>query len=321
MTTTIRRVLLALALLSPMAPLTAAEATFPGQNGKIAFVRAGDIYVVSPDGRTGLKRLTSTRNNSDPAWSADGRKITFSSRRTGNGDIYVMRSDGTGVTRVTRSTGEERRPTWSPDGQWLLFDAAEGVVRQRGISPFNGRSTLLPGYYCNPEDDRDCHGNHSARYSPDGRYIAYVYYDTGPYSIFGSGIRIVDSQTMSDVSFDFYCNSTTIDDPQWGPGGRNLLYGENVDDSEAAYCPHREGRPQQPVTDFTNYVRQISLTDHSEITVGADVENGTWSPRLGRQVLLETSFPRTDVLLAQSDGLQSRVLLTNAAQPDWQPVR
>ena len=41
-------VLIVLALM--LALPAAAQATFPGENGKIAFVRGGDIWTMNPDG-------------------------------------------------------------------------------------------------------------------------------------------------------------------------------------------------------------------------------------------------------------------------------
>ena len=49
--------------------------------------------------------LTDARfNDYFPAWSPDGRKIAFTSNRTGDkghGDIYVMDADGSGSIRIT----------------------------------------------------------------------------------------------------------------------------------------------------------------------------------------------------------------------------
>jgi hypothetical protein len=63
----------------------------------LAFVRKGDVYIVSRDGR-GLKRLT-RRGGSDPAWSPNGRWIAF----IRNGDLYVVRPNGQDRRRVLDS--------------------------------------------------------------------------------------------------------------------------------------------------------------------------------------------------------------------------
>src|SRR5215217_7306417 len=104
---------IALMLASVVALVTTgnpARAAFPGINGKIVFARDPDgprgpldqeIYTIWFNGNN-LTRLT---NNSvkdlDPAWSADGKKIVFSSKRSGKGDIYTMNANGSNPTLIT----------------------------------------------------------------------------------------------------------------------------------------------------------------------------------------------------------------------------
>ena len=115
---------------------TAAQAAFPGQNGKIAytnFVEQGpppptthySIFTVNPDG-TGLQNLNpDPPSNFEPAWSADGTKIAFSSARVPDSsfDIWFMNADGSGVQRVTSTFAADRQPAWSPDGTKIAFVA------------------------------------------------------------------------------------------------------------------------------------------------------------------------------------------------------
>ena len=45
-----------------------------------------------------------TRNKAydrDPAWSPDGRKLTFVSKRGGEFEVYVMNADGSGQKKLT----------------------------------------------------------------------------------------------------------------------------------------------------------------------------------------------------------------------------
>jgi len=102
--------------------------------GEIAFARhcgtgCADIYVVRTDGK-GLRRITRTRNNFDPAWSPDGQQIVFASDRAGGSgapELYVMDADGSRVRRLTRTVHDRDNwranyePAWSPDASRIAF--------------------------------------------------------------------------------------------------------------------------------------------------------------------------------------------------------
>src|SRR3954471_3203536 len=92
----VKRFLLTLALIGALvgALPTLASATVSGENGRIAFVRGGDIWTVN---RAGTKQVHVTNGSvfdTDPAWSPDGKWIAFTRYRAHGTDIYRVRSDG-----------------------------------------------------------------------------------------------------------------------------------------------------------------------------------------------------------------------------------
>ena len=133
------------AAIGAVAPVEAAHASFPGDNGSIAFVRgytpnpdsftacAGDVYTIDPDG-TNERQLTTAANvDADPAWSADGRLLAFTSHREEQscsvkwGDLYTMASDGSDQTKFTSNSEiADRTPAWSPDGRSIAFVSSRG---------------------------------------------------------------------------------------------------------------------------------------------------------------------------------------------------
>lgn len=74
------------------------------------------------------RRLTFTKGSDGvlgddgmPDFSADGRRIVFTSNRNGNGEIYVMRPNGSAERRLTRKAGDDFNPRFSPDGKRIAF--------------------------------------------------------------------------------------------------------------------------------------------------------------------------------------------------------
>ncbi|HEY8560101.1 MAG TPA: protein kinase [Pyrinomonadaceae bacterium] len=89
------------------------------------------------------KFISSTRMEEDPRYSPDGKRIAFSSNRSGSFEIWVANGDGQNPVQLTNfnSSAVSGSPSWSPDGRFIAFDSrAEGnadiyVVNADGGSP------------------------------------------------------------------------------------------------------------------------------------------------------------------------------------------
>ena len=58
--------------------------------------------------------LRITAYDNFPAWSSDGTRIAFTSKRDGNQEIYIMNVDGSDQTRLTDNPADDRSSSWSP---------------------------------------------------------------------------------------------------------------------------------------------------------------------------------------------------------------
>jgi Tol biopolymer transport system component len=155
-----------------------AEATFPGKNGRIAFVstrdtktESGDIYTMNPNG-TAVHRLTNHPElDFEPAWSPHGRKIAFMSYRHSNGAgsiyrLYTMNARGTRVEPLNSNPHDDHDPAWSPDGSKIAF--ASYRHSNEDIYTMNQNGTGLERLTHDPKDDDE------PAWSPDGKRIAFV---------------------------------------------------------------------------------------------------------------------------------------------------
>jgi hypothetical protein len=123
-----------LALSSSLAVAPIAHASFPGQNGRIAYVTTvGDHKVIETVDAQGGDRqplidLGSGRDAIDPVWSHDGLRIAFAGQESPGGPfvIYTANADGTGspqqVTTKERSGWvSDTDPAWIPTGRFIAF--------------------------------------------------------------------------------------------------------------------------------------------------------------------------------------------------------
>ena len=135
---------LALALLSPFAPsgrrafAQTAAASSPApvapvpyfsdpavspDRAEIAFVSGGDIWTVASSGGEARLLVSHPATEARPVYSPDGRRLAFTSTRTGNGDLYVLTFDTGELRRVTFDDTFEILDGWSRDGRWLYFSS------------------------------------------------------------------------------------------------------------------------------------------------------------------------------------------------------
>ncbi len=160
-----------------LALLPVASATAAGHSGAVVFSRAiitvektksGDVekaeggLYAAKEGH--LNQLTEDPTDSEPDFSADGRKIAF----VRGGDVWSMRADGTGQHKLTSGAEVDSRPQFSPDGHYIVFErrnAAEGSLRDLYRVDLGGSARpLVSGAY----------DEHEASFSPDGRAIVFV---------------------------------------------------------------------------------------------------------------------------------------------------
>jgi TolB protein len=112
--------------------------------------------------------IADSANNSEPNWSPDGSKLTFTSDRDGNKEIYVAQWDGSQITRLTSKPGIDDHPTFSPDGKSILYDSQEpgsSDVNLRIVSISGGKDTVVTSL-----SGRNSFG----RWAPNGESLVFV---------------------------------------------------------------------------------------------------------------------------------------------------
>ncbi len=135
---------------------------------QVAFVYAGDIWVVPRAGGAAVRLTSSPGEESFPRFSPDGTKIAYSASYDGNVDVFVVPAAGGEPSRLTHHPMADRVIGWTPDGQRVLFASGRESGRQR----FNQFYTVgLQGGL--PEKLPVPYGEFGT-YSPDGTKFVYM---------------------------------------------------------------------------------------------------------------------------------------------------
>jgi TolB protein len=85
--------------------------------------RNSEVFVADADGSHEINVSQSGAYDGWPAWSPDGKTITFSSNRCGPanvGQIYIVNPDGSELRQLTAGPRSFAQPSWSPDGRRIF---------------------------------------------------------------------------------------------------------------------------------------------------------------------------------------------------------
>ena len=130
-----------------------------------------DIWILNLAGKAPI-RLTFDKSNDDfPIWTPDGKRIVFSSDRSGKVSVYWKAANGTGaIEQIGPLSGNIIRPSsWSSDGKSLVFGELSAETQGHDISVISmdgdhTRVSLLQEEFNEGLPD----------VSPDGRWLTYT---------------------------------------------------------------------------------------------------------------------------------------------------
>jgi Tol biopolymer transport system component/C-terminal processing protease CtpA/Prc len=134
---------------------------------RIAFVYAGDIWLVDAAGGSAERLTAHQAYHFAPCFSPDGASVAFSSGRNGRGEIYVLPLDSGPVRQLTFHDAYSAAEDWSPDSQSLYFASGReqigSAIYRVGLD--GGTPALI---YAEPYESLG-----QVRLAPDGATLAF----------------------------------------------------------------------------------------------------------------------------------------------------
>jgi Tol biopolymer transport system component len=323
--------LLAVGVVSLLAILPATSlAAFPGRNGLIAYAGSerssaaehSEIFTIPPSGGDPTRLTNNGLLDTQPSWSADGRRIVFVRGQYAKTAIWTMRANGRHQHEIIR-LGDQRtpypvEPSFSPSGGRVVFGLRHSIATV-GIHGNDLRQLVFgwrgPGAVRSPE------------YSPDGKRIAFagrpgrrdVRTSIWTMDRNGSHLRRLTRPPQT--------HGYGVDDsPDWRPDGRRIefLYCYDERCGGGLYSVRSDGSDRRPLVSssypgvYSPSRRRVALYSlgydsvHQNVKCG-DIFNVTvprrpWQP----PVPSITHNCGADPIRTRFTGL--------AADPSWQPI-
>lgn len=262
--------------------------------GKRAVVEArGEIFTIPTD-KGDVRNLTRTAGaaDRDPAWSPDGKFISYFSDKSGEYRLVIAPQDGVTPAREIelKSPKHYYTASWSPDSKKILFtdtdlkvwvvDVESGAAKVVGNDPW-----MVPTRTLNPV------------WSPDSKWVAYSSRLRSLYhAIFVSNVETGATHQVTDALADAVW-------PAWDASGKYLWFLASRDFGLASQWLDMTSY-DRPVT-FGLYFAILKKSDATPLLPESDEEaaRATDAPAGGRPAATPPVTVQVD-----PDGLDRRII-------------
>ena len=196
-----------------------------------------DIFVADQKGNI-VKQLTNTTGyDAEATVSPDGKKIVFTSDRTGDLELWTMNIDGSDQKQVTFGLGYDGGAFFSPDSKSLVFRASRPQTEEdvKEYKDFLSRHLVAPTsmeiYTCNVDGSnlkqitKLGKANWAPFFTPNGKKILFSsnHQSKRGYDFQLYMVNAADGSGLEQITTESIFNAF----PMFSPDGKKLCWSSN----------------------------------------------------------------------------------------------
>ncbi len=210
--------------------------------------------------RGGLTRLTFTKDEEEtPVWSSDGRELAYAAAaRDGKRGVYVRPADGSAAAverKIWEDTDHFHVNAWSRDGGTILVEVRRAAT-SNDIVAIDVKAGTAKNLLASQ------HPEYNARFSPDGKWLAYVSEESGRAEVYVQPYPALDARVPVSTAGGR--------EPVWARDGRKLFFRSAESVMEASVTSTSPLEFAAPKVLFRDTFTRTQGTAHTHFDVAPD---------------------------------------------------
>jgi serine/threonine-protein kinase len=178
---------------------------------QLAVSSEGQIWLYDLSRQTLTRFTFEGKLNNRAVWTPDGKRIAFYSDKEGPLNIFWQQADGSGgLERLTTSENTNVPMSFSPDGQVMSFQEADPTTAKTHVWVLRLGDRKAQSF------SRIQFNEAAPRFSPDGRWLAYISDESGRYEVY--------VQPYPGPGGKWQISTDGGAEPVWNRNGRELFY-------------------------------------------------------------------------------------------------
>jgi dipeptidyl aminopeptidase/acylaminoacyl peptidase len=164
------------------------------------------IYIANSDGSDAIKLTKGTKNNTNPKFSPDSKKIAFTSNRDGKTNLYVLSLAGGEAEKMTEAKSGVGSFAWSPNGETIAYLMSDAPT---------------------DAEEKDKKGKNDWYYMDENQKYSRIY------TVSLSQLDDKQKPKTTQITKD----NRNVNDFSWSPDGKRIAYSHSITSKvgDAAY--------------------------------------------------------------------------------------